>query len=95
MAFALGYDGKWAVHPAQIEVINEVFTPSEELMQQAQAFGERYLQATESEGLGAVALDGQMIDGASLRMVHALQRRSDLVKQHRRAVDEDTKARVA
>jgi citrate lyase subunit beta/citryl-CoA lyase len=81
MAFALGYDGKWAVHPAQIDVINEVFTPSEELVRQAVAFGDRYKKATEVEGLGAVALDGQMIDGASLRMVHALLRRSDLVKQ--------------
>lgn len=81
MAFALGYDGKWAVHPAQIDVINEVFTPSEELVRQAVAFGDRYKKATEVEGLGAVALDGQMIDGASLRMVHALLRRSDLIKQ--------------
>jgi citrate lyase subunit beta / citryl-CoA lyase len=81
MAFSLGFDGKWAVHPAQIEVVNDVFTPSEELIRQAVAFGERYKKATEIEGLGAVALDGQMIDGASLRMVHALLRRSDLIKQ--------------
>lgn len=80
MAFSLGYDGKWAVHPAQIDVINEAFTPSEDLVRQAMAFGERYIRATEIEGLGAVALDGQMIDGASLRMVHALLRRSDQIK---------------
>ena len=85
MAFSLGYDGKWAVHPAQIEVINDVFTPSEELVRQAIAFGERYKRATEVEGLGAVALDGQMIDGASLRMVNALLRRSDQVKAAKRA----------
>jgi len=80
MAFSLGYDGKWAVHPAQIDIINDVFTPSEELVRQAVAFGERYKKATEVEGLGAVALDGQMIDGASLRMVHALLRRSDQIR---------------
>lgn len=80
MAFSLGYDGKWAVHPAQIDVINEAFTPSEDLVRQAMAFGERYIRATEVEGLGAVALDGQMIDGASLRMVHALLRRADQIK---------------
>lgn len=85
MAFSLGYDGKWAVHPAQIDVINDVFTPSEDLVRQAVAFAERYKKATEVEGLGAVALDGQMIDGASLRMVNALLRRSDLVKQHEKA----------
>ncbi len=95
MAFSLGYDGKWAVHPAQIEVINEAFTPPEDLMRQAQAFAERYQRATEVEGLGAVALDGQMIDGASLRMIHALQRRSDLIKQHRRSAEADKAVKAA
>lgn len=79
MARMLGYDGKWAVHPAQIEVINDVFTPSVELLQQADAFAKRYQKATEEEGLGAVALDGEMIDGASLRMVNELFRRSRLI----------------
>ncbi len=83
MARTLGYDGKWAVHPAQIEVINEVFTPSAELVRQARAFAERYERATEIEGLGAVALDGQMIDGASLRMVNELLRRAEMVKMRK------------
>jgi citrate lyase subunit beta/citryl-CoA lyase len=92
MAFNLGFDGKWAVHPAQIDVVNEVFTPSEEMIQQAVAFGERYKRATEIEGLGAVALDGQMIDGASLRMVHSLLRRSDLIKETEKARDSENTA---
>ena len=81
IARTLGYDGKWAVHPAQIDVINEVFTPSEELIRQALAFAERYKRATEIEGLGAVALDGQMIDGASLRMVNELLRRAEQIER--------------
>src|SRR5450759_1533361 len=80
MARTLGYDGKWAVHPSQISIINETFTPSEELVKQAQAFADRYKRATEIEGLGAVALDGEMIDGASLRMVNELLRRAELTK---------------
>lgn len=85
LAFSLGYDGKWAVHPSQIKIINDVFTPSEELIRQATAFGERYKKATEEEGLGAVALDGEMIDGASLRMVNMLLRRHELAKKADRA----------
>ena len=81
MARSLGYDGKWAVHPSQIDVINDVFTPSEALLHQAEAFAERYKKATEEEGLGAVALDGEMIDGASLRMVNELFRRAKLIER--------------
>jgi citrate lyase subunit beta / citryl-CoA lyase len=81
MARTIGFDGKWAVHPAQIDVIHDVFTPSEQLLQQADAFAKRYQKATEEEGLGAVALDGEMIDAASLRMVNELFRRSKLIER--------------
>jgi len=49
-------------------------------VKQAEAFADRYKRATEIEGLGAVALDGEMIDGASLRMVNELLRRAELTK---------------
>jgi citrate lyase subunit beta / citryl-CoA lyase len=81
MARTIGFDGKWAVHPAQIDVIHEVFTASEQLLQQADAFAKRYQRATEEEGLGAVALDGEMIDAASVRMVNELFRRSRLIER--------------
>lgn len=66
-AAALGYEGKWAIHPAQIELANEVFTPPESEVDQAR----RVLGALEeaaAAGRGAAQLDGRMIDAASARM---------------------------
>ena len=48
-ARALGYDGKWALHPGQIDVLNEVFTPSQEEFDKAEAILEAYAHATEVE----------------------------------------------
>ena len=66
-AAALGYDGKWAIHPSQVDLANEVFTPPESEVDQAR----RVLQALEeaaAAGRGAAQLDGRMIDAASARM---------------------------
>lgn len=86
MARALGYDGKWAVHPAQIEVIHEVFTPSEEQVKQAMAFAEHYRHLANGDGRGVAALGGQMVDEASLRMAQELLRRADMVESAKRTV---------
>ena len=62
-----GCEGKWAIHPSQVELANEVFTPSEAEVDRAR----RILQAMEDgakEGKGAVSLDGRLIDAASIRM---------------------------
>lgn len=70
-AAALGCEGKWAIHPAQIPLANEVFTPSAKEIERA----ERILAAMEQgarEGRGAVALDGRLIDAASIRMAQNL-----------------------
>ena len=66
-AAALGYDGKWAIHPAQVDLANEVFTPPPAEVEVAR----RVLQALEeaaAAGRGAAQLDGRMIDAASARM---------------------------
>ena len=66
-AAALGYEGKWAIHPSQIELANQVFTPPSAEVEKAQ----RILQALEdaaAAGKGAAQLDGRMIDAASARM---------------------------
>jgi citrate lyase subunit beta/citryl-CoA lyase len=68
-ARALGYDGKWALHPGQIDVLNEVFTPSQEEFDKAQAMLDAYRHATEVEGRGAVMFGTEMIDEASRKMV--------------------------
>jgi citrate lyase subunit beta/citryl-CoA lyase len=66
-AAALGYEGKWAIHPSQIELANEVYSPSADEVDRAQ----RILVALEeaaTQGRGAAQLDGRMIDAASARM---------------------------
>ena len=70
-AAALGCEGKWAIHPSQIELANEVFTPDDAEIDRAR----RILQAMEDaakEGKGAVSLDGRLIDAASIRMAEHL-----------------------
>ena len=67
-ARALGYDGKWALHPGQIDVLNEVFTPTQEEYDKAEALLEAYKHATEVERTGAVMFGNEMIDEASRKM---------------------------
>lgn len=67
---ALGFDGKWAVHPTQIDVINEAFSPSEADFNKAEAIIEAYEHATSAAGghKGAVMLGAEMLDEASRKM---------------------------
>jgi len=70
-AAVLGCEGKWAIHPSQIALANETFSPSEAEVKKA----ERILVAMEQakkEGRGAVALDGKLIDLASIRQAQVL-----------------------
>jgi citrate lyase subunit beta / citryl-CoA lyase len=67
VARALGFDGKWVIHPAQIATVNAVFTPSADEIAHARRVVEAY-QAAMARGEGAIALDGRLIDAASLRM---------------------------
>jgi malyl-CoA/(S)-citramalyl-CoA lyase len=78
-AGALGCEGKWAIHPSQIELANEVFTPSDAEVERA----ERILQAMDDgakEGKGAVSLDGRLIDAASIRMAENLMRKVEQMR---------------
>jgi citrate lyase beta subunit len=67
IAASLGYDGKWAIHPAQLDPINKAFSPSGEDIARAQRTLKAYEEA-EAGGAGATAVDGKMVDGASLRL---------------------------
>lgn len=67
----LGYEGKWAIHPSQIELANQVFTPTEAEVTKARRIMEAMEQAAR-EGRGAVSLDGRLIDIASIRMAEGL-----------------------
>ena len=71
MASALGCDGKWAIHPSQIDTINEVFSPSPEEIRRA----ETIIAAAEAASLqqrGAVAVEGRMVDQATVRLARKL-----------------------
>lgn len=63
----LGCDGKWAIHPSQIEIANEVFAPDPETAAKAERIIEAYRGATDS-GQGSVSIDGEMIDEATHKM---------------------------
>jgi malyl-CoA/(S)-citramalyl-CoA lyase len=68
---ALGVEGKWAIHPSQIALANEVFTPPAAEVDRAR----RILVAMDeaaAEGKGAVSLDGRLIDAASIRQAQVM-----------------------
>ncbi|MET1085419.1 MAG: CoA ester lyase [Burkholderiales bacterium] len=77
-AAVLGYEGKWAIHPSQIELANQVYTPSDAEVTKARRILEAMAQAAK-EGKGAVSLDGRLIDIASIRMAEALLAKADSI----------------
>ena len=66
-ARARGFDGKWCIHPAQIEVVNEVFSPTEGELEWARKVVAAYEEAN-AEGSGSASVDGQMVDAASIKL---------------------------
>ncbi len=78
-AAVLGYEGKWAIHPSQIAMCNEVFTPSAAEITRATRIVEAMALAAR-EGRGAVSLDGRLIDYASIRMAEALLKKADAMR---------------
>ena len=68
MAARMGFDGKWAIHPAQVPVINAVFTPSADEIAQARRIMAAYERADVEQGSGAIVVDDLMIDAAQLRV---------------------------
>src|SRR5919107_2157016 len=66
-ARSLGFDGKWCIHPAQIPVVNEAFSPTENEVEWARKVVDAYKEAN-AAGSGSVSVDGQMVDAASIRM---------------------------
>jgi malyl-CoA/(S)-citramalyl-CoA lyase len=77
-AAVLGFEGKWAIHPSQIALANQVFTPSEGEVTKARRIVQAMVQAAK-EGKGAVSLDGRLIDIASIRMAEALLAKADSI----------------
>jgi malyl-CoA/(S)-citramalyl-CoA lyase len=77
-AATLGMVGKWAIHPKQVALANEVFTPSEEMLAQARRILEA-MEAAQKEGSGAVTLDGKLIDIASIKQAQVIIGQAALV----------------
>ncbi len=76
---ALGMEGKWAIHPSQIELANEIYSPTAKEVERA----ERILVAlkeAEAQGKGAASLDGKMIDAASEKMARHMLATADAIK---------------
>jgi len=67
IARSLGFDGKWCIHPAQIAIVNEVFSPTEREVEWAKKVLAAYEEANDA-GSGSVSVDGQMVDAASIKM---------------------------
>src|SRR5215210_5484327 len=76
---ALGIEGKWAIHPSQIALANEVFTPPPAEVDRAKRILEALEQAA-GEGRGAAQLDGRMIDAASARMAQVVVEMDQVIK---------------
>lgn len=82
MASRMGFDGKWAVYPPQVAVINEAFTPSADEVARAQHIMDAYANADVEQGIGALVIDDEMIDAASLKVEEkrlAIARRAGLL----------------
>jgi malyl-CoA/(S)-citramalyl-CoA lyase len=86
-AAVLGFEGKWAIHPSQIELANEVFTPDDRLVEKTHRIMAAMKEAA-AQGKGAVSLDGRLIDAASIRMAERL-----LAKVEQIGVREDARGR--
>ena len=81
LSAVLGCEGKWAIHPSQVGIANDIFSPSEEEIMRAK----RVLSAMEEAkraGQGAVTLDGRLIDLASIRQAEVLVRKAETVSDN-------------
>ena len=76
---ALGVEGKWAIHPSQIELANRVFTPGEAEVERARRILDAMAEAARA-GRGAVALDGRLIDAASIRQAQVMVDTADQIR---------------
>ena len=77
---ALGVEGKWAIHPSQIALANQVFTPGEAEVDRARRILAAMAEAA-TAGRGAVALDGRLIDAASIRQAQVMVDKAEQIQR--------------
>ncbi len=83
IARVMGFDGKWAIHPSQVETLNRVFSLPESQVTWARRVLDAYEEAM-AAGKGAIILDGKMVDAASLRVARAIVQKSTLAAARNR-----------
>jgi citrate lyase subunit beta/citryl-CoA lyase len=76
-ASLLGFDGKWAIHPDQIAVANEVFSPTADEVAEATRAMADY-RASEADGVGAIGRDGRLVDAAHMRLAANVLHKAEL-----------------
>lgn len=79
-AALLGFAGKWAIHPSQVEIANEAFSPTDDEVQAAVELVETYA-AAEASGEGAAGVGGVMIDAATVRIMEGVIARAKLIAE--------------
>ena len=81
-ASLLGFDGKWAIHPSQIPIAHEVFSPTEAEIEDARRSIETY-RRSEAEGVGAIGHDGRLVDAAHMRLAENILHKAALATSER------------
>jgi citrate lyase subunit beta / citryl-CoA lyase len=81
-ASLLGYDGKWAIHPGQIPLANQVFAPTEAEIADAEESMAVY-RRSEAEGIGAIGREGKLVDAAHMRLAENVLYKASLVEAER------------
>jgi len=76
----LGCEGKWAIHPSQVALANEIYTPPAKEFERAEAILAAMKDA-QAKGMGAVALNGVLIDAASIRQAQTIVQQMAMIKE--------------
>ena len=76
----MGCEGKWAIHPSQVALANNVFTPPADEVARAEAILVAMKDGAQ-KGMGAVALNGKLIDLASIRQAEVIVRQMQLIRE--------------
>jgi malyl-CoA/(S)-citramalyl-CoA lyase len=79
----LGLEGKWAIHPSQVAIANEVYSPSQELLEWSQRLVAAMDEAV-GQGRGAASLDGKMIDMAHFKVAENIVRKRQAIEGRHR-----------
>jgi len=78
-ASLLGFDGKWAIHPSQIPIAHDVFSPTEAEIADARESIEVY-RRSEADGIGAIGRDGRLVDAAHMRLAENTLHKASLAR---------------